>query len=72
MGFIIHLSVLDCRWEETCGRVARAHYGASLSGRPVSEVRKPIPFRRCFVLLRASTVVARCSLPPGASSILCV
>jgi hypothetical protein len=72
MDFIIRLSVLDCRCEETCECVAPAHYDGSLSGRPVSEVRKPIPFHRCFVLLRASTVVPRCSLPPGASYILCV
>jgi hypothetical protein len=72
MGSIIHLSPLDCRCEASFEQLLRVHSGDLLSAWPVSEVRKPIPFHRCFVLLRASTVVPRCSLPPGASYILCV
>lgn len=70
MGYIIRLSMRDCRCEESFEKVLPAHFGSLLSGRTVSEVRKLILFRRCFALLRASTVVPRCSRPPGAPSIL--
>src|SRR5260370_22274650 len=34
------------------------------------KLRKPMPFRRCFLLPGATRVNSRCSLPPGAASTL--